>query len=396
MLIVNTNIIGENCPGAEMMASIQIPIQVTPVSGGSLGANPCVADDVVGGGSVDSFGFTSKLKSAASDDEATAAFPRIYSLADIAACSSAFYASTLERNLPGVLEKLIGTKGEETEGLFGKILKIGRRLPCLRLRRRLKALIEESRGLELDDLVPEYNYWPVALSSQGLSANRPTEFTDGGNLENLGVIGMLAQTNVDSLIVFVNTSWVLKKYDDVIVAAAQAAPLFGIAYDNDSHQFKPFGPGGVNPFSKKGEVDPRGFLQVFDNSNGEFDTLREGMYQANGSGQQSGPAFFRQSLTVVGNELAGVSSRAEPVTVLWVQNTRVNDWQEKIQDQTLADAIIKGQAEGDKTEFADFPNYSTFDKIHATAAETNTLAQMWAWCVADPQSPLRAANEDLF
>ncbi len=393
MLIVNTNIIGKDCPGAEMMAPIQVPIQVTPVSGGSLGANPCVPDDIVGGGSVESFGFTSKLESA-SDDEATAAFPRTYSLVDVAACSSAFYASTLAENLRGVLDALIGAKNDEMEGVFGKILSIARWLPCLRLRKRLAALVDESRGLEFDDLVPEYNYWPVALSSQGASANRPTHFTDGGNLENLGVIGMLAQTNVDSLIVFVNTSWVLKKYDDVIVAAAQAAPLFGIAYDNDSHKFQPFEQGGVNPFTN--EVDPRGFLQVFDNSNGEFDSLREGMYQANGSGQQSGPAFFKQSLTVVENKLAGVSLRDKPVTVLWVQNTRVNDWQEEIQDQTLADAIAKGQAEGDKTEFAGFPNYSTFDKIHATAAETNTLAQMWAWCIADPQSPLRAAIEGLF
>ncbi|MDD1629616.1 MAG: hypothetical protein LUQ48_04295 [Methylococcaceae bacterium] len=47
-------------------------------------------------------------------------------------------------------------------------------------------------------------------------------------------------------------------------------------------------------------------------------------------------------------------------------------------------------------EFADFPYYSTFLKIHQTAAETNTLAQMWAWCVSNKESPLSAAITKMF
>jgi len=47
-------------------------------------------------------------------------------------------------------------------------------------------------------------------------------------------------------------------------------------------------------------------------------------------------------------------------------------------------------------EFADFPCYKNFSKIHQTAAETNALAQMWAWCVADEDSPLSTAIVDLF
>jgi hypothetical protein len=48
------------------------------------------------------------------------------------------------------------------------------------------------------------------------------------------------------------------------------------------------------------------------------------------------------------------------------------------------------------TEFADFPYYSTFEKIHQTAAETNTLAQMWAWCVSNENSPLSTAINNIF
>ena len=51
---------------------------------------------------------------------------------------------------------------------------------------------------------------------------------------------------------------------------------------------------------------------------------------------------------------------------------------------------------GQLDEFAEFPYYNTFFKIHQTAAETNTLAQMWAWCVGNPASPLNKAIIDFF
>ena len=63
---------------------------------------------------------------------------------------------------------------------------------------------------------------------------------------------------------------------------------------------------------------------------------------------------------------------------------------------SLSDAIANGQSEGGLAAFANFPYYSTFTKIHQSAAETNTLAQMWAWCVGSKQSPLSAAIEKLF
>ena len=159
-------------------------------------------------------------------------------------------------------------------------------------------------------------------------------------------------------------------------------------------EFHPYQAGGVNPFT--GEVDPMGFLHVFDNSNGEFGALRQGLFDTNGGAAQTGPAFVQQSLTVIENKLAGVAPRTEPVTILWAQNARVNDWQTQITDAALSAAIANGQLAGGFSEFSDFPYYNTFEKIHQNAAETNTLAQMWAWCVADAASPLRGAIEQMF
>jgi hypothetical protein len=82
--------------------------------------------------------------------------------------------------------------------------------------------------------------------------------------------------------------------------------------------------------------------------------------------------------------------------VLWVQNAQVNNWQNQITDPTLKQKIQTGQKKGFLEEFADFPYYSTFLKIHQTAAETNTLAQMWAWCVSNKESPLSAAITKMF
>ena len=396
MLIVNTNIVGADAPDAETMGPIQIPVHVTPVSGGSFGSNPVVPNDIVGGGSVESFGFTSQLQSPqTSQEEVVADFPRDYSLVDITSCSSAFFAAILAQSVPGVINTMMAMDDDNLTDFVGNLLDGERSLLPSATRQRLAALQKEGRSLDLSDLVPQYNYWPVSKASAGSAANKLTQFTDGGDLENTGVLGMLAQTDVSKIIAFVNTCVELEKTsDDVIVAVAQASPLFGIAFDSRSKQFKPYEAGGVNPFT--GKVDPMGFLTVFDNSADQFGALREALYQANGSAGQTAPAFHQQSLNVIGNKLAGVPMRDDPVTVLWVQNARVNDWQTKITDEPLSTAIAKGQSDGGLADFAGFPYYDTFTKIHQTPAETNTLAQLWAWCIASEESPLRAAIEKLF
>ncbi|MBM81438.1 MAG: hypothetical protein CMJ78_12725 [Planctomycetaceae bacterium] len=394
-LIVHTNIAPSTDTEHDYIGAIQIPVQSTAVSTGSLGEHPVNPDDVIGGGSAKSFAYTSLLKSPTGNTEATVGCDRRYSLTDIAACSSAFYAEALLKTLATMVEDM--GKGHFRTG----VSKMSKHAGFLTgwipgHRAHMEKLKSDVGGLGLTDLVPQYNYWPVGLARDGASGNRDVYFTDGGDLENTGVLGMLAQTQVDSVIAFVNTLVALEKKDHTIIAVAQASPLYGIAFDEKTSQFKPYEPNGVNPFT--GEIDPSGFLQVFDNSNDEFQSLREGLYKANGEGQSTGPAFFKQSLTVIDNKLAGVTARPGPVTVLWVQNARVNDWQNQITDTKLCEAIEEGQKQSGKSfaPFANFPYYNTMSKIHQTEAETNTLAQLWTWCVADGESPLSAEIKALF
>lgn len=393
MLIVNTNIIGNYCAGVSMSQPVQIPTQVSPVAAGIYGANPCTQDPV-GGGSVESFAFTSTLQSTASGI-AEADFQRCYTLADITACSSAFYAATLANPLQSVLSQLLDFNDDHLSGHFARFIEIGETLIISEMRSRLAGMEKELQAFDKGSLVPQYNYWPVDQVSQGAAANQMTEFSDGGDLENTGVAGLLAQVQnaVGNIIAFVNGAEVLEQKDGEIIAAPQMAPLFGVAYDSGQHRFKNYLANGVNPFT--GLTDPEGFLQVFDNSHGEFDALRQGLWTANGAGAQSDPAFCLQSLTTVKNTLLGLT-QTRSINVLWVQNARVDHWQDQITDADLLQKIKTGQTDGGVAEFADFPYYSTFLKIHQSAAETNTLAQMWAWCVSDPESPLSTAIAELF
>ncbi len=395
MLIVNTNVVGKSRPGTQVAGPIQIPVQVSPVTGGIYGASPQV-NDGIGGGAVESFAFTSQLSSLVKPGKVAADFPRAYTLVDITACSSAFYAAFLAAPIQSALANMRQMDDDQMQIHLGRFHLPGASFVLDDIREHLSKLHEESLLITLQDFVPHYNYWPVGSVAQGKGANRDAEFTDGGDLENTGVAGLLAQAqgNVRNIIAFVNGSEVLEAKGGQIIAATQMAPLFGVCYDDKTHGFKDFLPGGINPFT--GKVDPTGFLHIFDNSLKAFDALRKGLFASNGSGAATNPAFFGQRLKLVDNILLGIQASSDPINLLWVQNARVNAWQGQIADATLKQKLQEGQQDGGLHEFADFPYYSTFLKIHQTAAETNTLAQMWAWCVGDPASPLRKAILDLF
>jgi hypothetical protein len=408
MLIMNTNIIGQRPATANLSGPLQVPLQVSPVAASIYGKNP-LATDPLGGGGVESFGFSSLL-TATQDVAADAAtnrvganFSRVYSLADIAACSSAFYAAALADPLAAVLAELQNLDDAPLKNHFDKFAHLGEEILIQELRKKIAEASDKLHGLE--DLVPRYNYWSPSAVSEGPSANHTLAFSDGGDLENTGVAGLLAQlqNNIGYLVSFVNGAEVLEKKNGEIIAATQIAPLFGMAYSDKLGQFKAYQAEGKNPFT--GLTDPCGFLQVFVNSHNalgisQFDALRTGLYQANGSDNKTSPAFFRQSLTLVDNSLLGIKLQASgannSVELLWVQNARVNEWQDALTDPLLKQKISAGQAAGGATEFADFPYYSTGEKIHATAAETNALAQMWGWCICDERSPLRVAIADFF
>ncbi|MDY6855867.1 MAG: hypothetical protein SWO11_14395 [Thermodesulfobacteriota bacterium] len=94
-VIMNNNIMEKvQIPDKDESNVVQLPNQVTPVSGGAQGQTPDAT--IIGGGSVTSYGVSSILDHDSSDSspvEVTISQP--YSLIDIVSTSSAFFAATI-------------------------------------------------------------------------------------------------------------------------------------------------------------------------------------------------------------------------------------------------------------------------------------------------------------
>ena len=388
-LIVNTNLLN----GDYGTDPPQMPVQATAVSTGSPGSTP--GGGIVAGGSVESFAFSSTLNGAAPVGGAAVTIDRWYSLCDIAGCSSAFFAEYLL----GYIATLVGDIVNE----ITKEYDLSKFEQCL-----LTGLLSAVVDFEGEEVIPAYNYWPLGEVGAGNPANNVYGFSDGGGFDNTGILGALAQTNVNRIVAFINSEVPISQVNSAYYVDPSLPLLFGSYYGPISnlkagftHDTQPYGPfGGMNP------DEPLSYVQVFDNSNGELDALCAGLYNAScgGPGKDSDlgtySAFFTQTLTTVSNPVAGIAGGRE-VTVLWVYNNRVNDWQSQIKDSGLLADLKCGQSkqasngnpiqDGSGTgPLANFPYYDTGEQIYLYPEGVNMLAQLSAWNVQQAQSEIQA------
>ena len=265
--------------------------------------------------------------------------------------------------------------------------------------------VAEDALRDVGSIVPAYNYWPINDPSK----NETQSFTDGGTLDNTGIVGLLSQTDsggddqpIIHIIAFDNTDVALKKSGEQIIAGAQAAPLFGIDFNSKTGAYQPFSKEQQDPADPKFEA--ASLIQVFDNSPDSagitpFEELLNGLYtssRGSSGDENTEPAFVKLALTTSANSLANIAA-GRPVNLLYVQNARINNWQNDIGDPALLKQIEDGQKSNwPFADFADFPYYSTFTKIGLSAKESNCLSQMWAWATSDDGSPLTAAPKAPF
>lgn len=240
-------------PGEDTPNIVQLPNQVTPVSGGAQGQTP--AATIIGGGSVESYGYNSTLdQDSANSSPVKVTISQPYSLIDTVSTSSAFFAATIAGLIkahvddPEKKKKLISRievnlKQEHKESLLAKAEEdFSEILDILEIIEKHLGEIIVSE-LSLGNIIPTYNYWSIGK----VSNNREMGYTDGGTLDNTGVIGMLAQTDTGSssqepmnLVVFDNTETPLEKKKGHVIAASQVAPLFGIDFDTSNGTYQPF------------------------------------------------------------------------------------------------------------------------------------------------------------
>ncbi len=418
--IMNNNIIIPlTNPNSAVGNTILMPNQVTPVAGGVRGVSP--NGSPIGGGFVESYGVSSTLnQSGVSGAEVNVEVDQPYSLIDIVSTSSAFFAGTIAQYLDEQLQdpekkknfitELEKALSEENKKSLLQDLEDGVEDILDVIEKRLDGIFLDN-FVGLTSIIPTYNYWPVATVSE----NKEMQFADGGNLDNTGILGMLSQTELGThnndpinIIAFDNTDTPLEKKAGKIIAANQAAALFGIDFETGL----PFTQEQKDPNNKA--FKNTSLITVFQNSldsNGatKFQNLVNGLYASNcgslegvpnDSKVNTAPAFFEMELTTVENQIAGVSV-GRKVNLLYIQNAKMLNWQNQIGDTNLKEAIIEGQeAQNDilkkinpKTPFLNFPYYSTFLKVGLTPEESNSLSQMWAWAIADSQSQLKPVIE---
>lgn len=133
---------------------------------------------------------------------------RQWSLTDIVGASSAAFASLLEEVLqdPKAMADAALSHREAALDRVRKHMpeKHGEEIHAL-LARANRAELEDAIGGFGSGLVPVYTYWPVLNASADPNA-KPSEFADGGNLENTGIASLLAYGDIDGVIAFVNSS----------------------------------------------------------------------------------------------------------------------------------------------------------------------------------------------
>jgi hypothetical protein len=348
-LIVNTNLL-ENYL---MPSSPQIPVQATPVATSVLGHSPDVT--VKGGGGVESFGFTSTLIGPGGlDQTALIATSRNYSLCDIAGCSSAFFAALLlqyiDKGIDDIVNDLVNFLINDLhwDRLVAEAVGVA-----------LRIAVDDFANREASDVIPRYNYWPAEQVSS--PSNNTLGFSDGGSFDNTGILGLLAQTNANKIIAFVNSETALCGTPPDLTLDDSIGLLFG-------H-------GGAGP----GDLT---HVRVFDDSNGAFEAVKVGLHDAScGGGSTLGKAtaaFLQKGLVTIENPVANIAA-GRVVDVLWVYNNPVRDWQNAITDPGIHDDLM--HVSHRETPLWNFPNYFTGEQIYLGVEAVNMLAQLSAWNV---------------
>jgi hypothetical protein len=197
---------------------------------------------------------------------------------------------------------------------------------------------------------PEFRYWSPPFA--GTESEVEYEFGDGGNLENLCLMPLLAR-KVRRIIVFVNTR----------------RPLLGPGEGEINRAIPPvFGLGPVRTPNA-----------VF--SPGKFLDLVEGLQAAKMAG---GSLLFKDTYRVQDNAFHGIQGGWD-VEILWVYNDRVPAWESAL-PAAIRDQIGQGSLER-------FPHYKTMGEnkpsiIDLRPEQALLLAHLSCWNIT--------ANEDVF
>lgn len=375
------------------------PVQVTPFITGIFGT-PGGEDGngrKPGGGGINTFGFNSAYVSSSSD-AASVAQTRQWSLTDAVGTSSAFFAEVLQnlfqgwRQNPADLAAVVAANADTIQHWIRTKLPIEARGPAADVLRpiaqpMLGQPLLQTMLSDLQKVIPSYQYWPVR-EPQPSTQPMPSQFADGGNLENTGIAALLAYSDIDSIIAFINPMTVMQPGaygvadghggfipGTTLIVDASIPPLFG---------YQPYGTGRLGEsegYVRYGQSSSSKYPMYANNQLFEpaaFPILLQGLWVASGNGSYARPAIFAQRLVVRTNPWFGVTSARE-VTVVWFYLGLVADWEALFGDNPPVRAIIEFERSTNG-----FPNYSTLN-TNLSATQINLLANLTAWSVNEAE-----------
>ena len=387
------------------------PLPSTPFITGIVGAPPHAVDAngrQVGGGGVTSFA-SSSVPSAVSGSSVTVQQSRQMSLVDIVGTSSSAFAVAFEEINAPLYQQLEDWKHQlqmrDHNGILKAMGNAGKHLPRLLQHASASSTLLESKYIQaveaaaavehkltlphfgipgisiileeilhaietiLSDLVPKYQYWPVSDVPAEKTVN-PTLFADGGLLENSGIASVLAYSDVDNVIAFINSITRLSQQTvqgkSVVVVDDSIPPLFGFQPFSATEGYVPYSKGSSGIFYKNN--------QIFDSS--AFEGLLNGLWRASGSGSYSNSPVFSQNLTTINNPWFGVAE-GRSITVVWAYLESATAWFNSLSPQVQS--LVP----------PNFPHYSTVLETQLTPTQVNLLANFTAWNVS-------SANADQF
>jgi hypothetical protein len=367
--------------------SLLAPMQATSFISGIVSTPPGATDAngfQAGGGGVTSFAFNSTPTAFnSSTSNVTVAQQRQWALVDIVGSSSAAFAATLQQTLqtfasnPELLAQALRERGPAAAN-SGVPLEAGRRAMTETLAAHRGGDLSRisSTAFALSDLIPAYQYWPVANPPVGSTIDT-TEFADGGSLENLGIADVLAYGDIANVISFINTlTPISQDIFGIIVVDDSIPPLFG---------YQPYVPGaGYSVY--QGASNPSNPLfqnsQIFPSS--KFQDLLNNLWSASGSGSYQNAPMYSQPLTTMQNDWFGVAPN-QSVTVLWVYLERVKAWYDQLSPYIQNDVLGPFDS-----MMNNFPHSSTIFATQLSPTEINLLANLTAWVVVNAQSQFQA------
>lgn len=229
-------------------------------------------------------------------------------------------------------------------------------------------------NIGLDSLgFPEFNHFPIHVPNNQKSISEEYPHSDGGHLENLGVMPLLAR-NMSKIVVFINTKKPFKPNNKNVLKSSFNKSLKAL-FIPISNLF------GLSKF-KTNIVFQDGKKQLEDIIN-QFSGAVERDNQSN-EYVASSVLTAKSSLITKENKFYGIKSGHE-VEITWVYNCRSKEWEDKLGDPELADIIArKKKLIGSQKGLEDFPHYGTFFEnikgvIELTPLQTNLLTNLSYW-----------------